>query len=66
MLEETKAMMGSLSPLHRQIIELGLQGYEVAVIAKEARCSERTVQRAVEKARLLLERRLYGETDYCD
>ena len=61
LLEETKAMMAGLSPLHRQIVELSLQGHEVPVIAKEAKCSERTVQRAIEQARLLLEQRLYGE-----
>lgn len=66
LLEETKVVMAGLSPLHREIIELSLQHHEVAVVAREANCSERTVQRAIEQARLLLERRLYGETDYCD
>ena len=64
LLEETKAMMSGLSPLHRQIIELSLQGREVATVAIEAKCSERTVQRAIEQARFLLEQRLYGEEDY--
>ena len=61
LLEETNAMMAGLSPLHRQIVELSLQGHEVAVTAAEAKCSERTVQRAMERARSLLEQRLYGD-----
>ena len=63
LLEETKAMMAGLSPLHRQIVELSLQGHEVAITAEHAKCSERTVQRAMEKARSLLEHRLYGDAE---
>lgn len=63
LLEETTSMMAGLSSLHRQIIELSLQGHNLAEMAKQANCSERTVQRAIEQARLLLEQRLYGETD---
>ena len=63
LLEETQAMMAGLSPLHRQIVEMSLQGHEVPATAKEIKCSERTVQRAIERARLLLEQRLYGDSD---
>jgi DNA-directed RNA polymerase specialized sigma24 family protein len=61
LVEETKSMMGCLSPLHRQILELSLQGYDVNVAAEKAECSERTVQRAIELARTHLERRLFRD-----
>ena len=64
LVEETTAMMVGLSPLHRQIVELSLQGKDVAVIAEQVKCSERTVQRAMEQARSLLERRLYAD-EHC-
>jgi RNA polymerase sigma factor (sigma-70 family) len=64
LVEETTAMMVGLSPMHRQIVELSLQGHDVTVIAEQVKCSERTVQRAMEQARSCLERRLYGD-EYC-
>ncbi len=63
LLEETKAMMRGLSPLHRRIVELSLQGHDVDVVAQQNGCSERTVQRAIEQAKKLLERRLYADAD---
>jgi DNA-directed RNA polymerase specialized sigma24 family protein len=63
LVEETELMMAGLSPLHRQIVEFTLQGHDVAVTAEKACCSERTVQRALEQARVLLEHRLHGNLD---
>ena len=59
--EETQAMMASLSPMHRGIVELCLQGHDVPAIAQISACSERTVERALQKARTRLEQRLRGD-----
>lgn len=58
LVEETKLMMGCLSPLHRRILQLCLQGHDVDRVADEAGCSEGTVQRAMKLAKSHLERRL--------
>ncbi len=62
LIEETELMMGCLSPRHRRILELTLQGHDVDQAAEQAGCSERTVQRAIEHARTQLEQRLFGRT----
>ena len=63
MVEEMEVMMAALSPLHRQIIEFSLRGFDVVTTAQAVRRSERTVQRALEQARDLLEHRLYSDLD---
>ncbi len=40
-----------LSPLHRQVVELRLEGYEVAEIAQKVERSKRTVERVLQEAR---------------
>lgn len=51
LIEETERMMTGLTPLQRQVIQLHLQGHDAAEIAQQAQCSERTVHRALERAR---------------
>jgi RNA polymerase sigma-70 factor (ECF subfamily) len=41
----------SLPPLHRQLIDLRMQGYEVAQIAEQTGRSKRTVERLLQEAR---------------
>ena len=55
LIEETERMMAHLTTQQRQIIQLLLQGHPIADIAKEVVCSQRTVQRALERARSHLE-----------
>lgn len=61
LVEETELMMGRLSSLHRRILELSLQGFGVDEVAEQAKCSERTVERALKLARTHLEARLFGK-----
>ena len=58
LLEETQETMRSLSELHRRILELTLQGHSVDEVAERAKCSERTVERALKLARDRLKSRL--------
>ena len=51
LVEETQKAMQRLSPLHRRILELTLQGRSVDEVAELAECSERTVERALKLAR---------------
>ena len=59
LVEETELMMRRLSPLHRKILQLSLQGYRVDQVAEEVSCSERTVERAIKLSRAHLEHRLF-------
>ena len=59
--EETEMMMSRLSPHHRSILQLCLQGHAIAEIAERAECSERTVERAIKLARTHLEERLIDD-----
>lgn len=56
--EEITQMMSRLSPLHRKILQLRLQGQSTEETAREARCTERSVHRAMELVRKTLEERL--------
>ena len=60
LIEETERMMSVLSPLQRQILQFRLQGYAPDETAMQAKCSERTVRRALELARTDLQSRLAG------
>lgn len=51
LIEETERMMTCLTPLQRQIVQLHLQGLEAKEIGRNVQCSERTVHRAIERAR---------------
>ncbi|MCA9214245.1 MAG: sigma-70 family RNA polymerase sigma factor [Planctomycetales bacterium] len=61
MIEESKTLLENLSPQHRNILELTLQGHDVPATAEQVGCSERTVQRGLERAREHLEKRLFGD-----
>lgn len=52
--EELEAVLGKLDARDRQAIELRLQGYELAEIAEQLHCHERTVRRAVNAARRII------------
>lgn len=56
--EECENLLAQLKPGERTILELRLQGAEVSEISEEMRRSERTVRRALLKARIHLQHRL--------
>ena len=43
--------LGQLPPLHRQVVELRVEGYEVAEIAERTGRAKRTVERTLQEAR---------------
>jgi RNA polymerase sigma-70 factor, ECF subfamily len=55
--DELQHVMGELEPLPRRIFELRLQGYDLNEIATEVGRSQRTVSRALERAKELLQER---------
>lgn len=56
MLTETVGeVMGQMDERKREIFSLSLQGYKPDEIAQQLNCSDRTVQRALERVRSLLE-----------
>ena len=56
-IEELQAVLVELSPAYRGIIELRLQGYPIREIAERQSCSERTIHRASEHFKRILEGR---------
>ena len=52
-------VMRSLEPAERRMLEMRLQGYTLAEVAAEVRCSERTVRRTVAEIKERLQR-LFG------
>jgi RNA polymerase sigma factor (sigma-70 family) len=42
-------VLETLPPRHRSIIEMRVEGYEVAEIARRIDCSKRTVERVLQK-----------------
>ena len=58
LIEELAQLMSGLSPLHGQIVRLRLEGHSVAETANNARCSERTVHRAIERVKERFAQRL--------
>ena len=63
LMEETTQMMSGLSTLYRQIFQLRLQGHSTDETARQAKCSERTVHRAMESAKKRLEQHLSEHAD---
>lgn len=59
--EELQRTMHDLPENHQKILEMRLQGHNVPEIAEEIGRSERTVRRALENVRNLLEHRLSGD-----
>lgn len=60
--EELQRTMHDLPENHQKILEMRLQGHNVSDIAEEIGRSERTVRRALENVRNLLEQRLSGDS----
>lgn len=56
--EELELVMSQILPLHRQILELRLQGWTIPEISEHVRRSERSVRRALQNVREALEKRL--------
>jgi RNA polymerase sigma-70 factor (ECF subfamily) len=57
-----KEALGRLPPLHRTMLELRIEGYEVLEIARQTGRAKRTVERVLQEARATL-RGLLGEGD---
>ena len=55
-LEELGQVLSKLPPLYRQVIEQRLQGHPVGQVSATLGCSERTIFRATERCRELLEK----------
>ena len=58
LVEETELLMSRLSARYRQILQLRLQGFSIEETSKQVDCTERTVHRAMEFVRNLLEERM--------
>lgn len=58
LIEETERLMSEVTRLQRRILQLRLQGHTIAETARQAECSQRTVHRAMERAKSVLENRL--------
>lgn len=56
--DEVAQMMNGLTPVYRKILQLRLQGQSAEETAREAKCAERTVHRAMEIARRRLQQQL--------
>ncbi len=52
--DELEFVLGQLQPLGRRVLELRLQGEEIAAIAAELRVNERTVRRWIDRARQIV------------
>lgn len=59
--EELEAVLRELNARDRQAIELRLQGYELAEIADQLQCHERTVRRALNQTRRIITARGGGD-----
>ncbi len=60
LVEEIQHVLGRLDPAQREIVEKRLGGMEIEEIADAVHRSERTVRRALEAVRKLLEERLFA------
>lgn len=60
LVEEIQHVLGRLDPAQREIVEKRLGGMEIEEIAVAVHRSERTVRRALEAVRKLLEERLFA------
>ena len=54
--------LGRLRPAQRRMVELRVEGYEVAEIAQKTQRSKRTVERSLQQAREQLGSLLHEET----
>jgi RNA polymerase sigma-70 factor (ECF subfamily) len=54
-LDQVEHLVNRLSPNHRQILELRMQGYKDVEIAEKLNVSDRTIRRAMEQVRLCAE-----------
>ena len=61
--EELEHVAAQLEPLHRQILELRLQGSGIDEISVEVERSERTVRRVLKQVTLSLRQRLSDSAD---
>ena len=50
-LDQVEHLVNRLSPNHREILELRMQGYKDVEIAKKLNVSDRTIRRAMEQVR---------------
>lgn len=57
LIDEVGAVMQALEPNDRKVLELRLQDLSTEEIAEQMRCSDRTVRRALERIRALVEHR---------
>jgi RNA polymerase sigma factor (sigma-70 family) len=55
--EEVESLMRGVEPLHRRILELRLQGYNIFEIAAATHCGERTVHRVLKRIKQQVEDR---------
>jgi RNA polymerase sigma factor (sigma-70 family) len=62
LVEEVEMLMRGLTPSHRRIVELRLQGYNQLEIADATACSQRTVIRVLERIKQQLELRRSGNS----
>jgi RNA polymerase sigma-70 factor (ECF subfamily) len=53
--EQVEQLMAQLVPLHRKMLERRLQGYNLAEIAAEMQCSQRTVIRVLDRIKQKIE-----------
>jgi RNA polymerase sigma-70 factor (ECF subfamily) len=60
--DELQQLMADLAPLHRRMVELRLQGYQVREIAGETERSERFVRKVIEEVRARLLRRRHNSS----
>src|SRR5262249_27106249 len=55
--DEVEQFMRGLEPLHRRMLELRLQGYNIFEIAAQVNAGERTVRRVLQRIKQMLEER---------
>lgn len=58
--DELERLLNHLTPFARRVVELRLQGLQLAQIAETLECSERTVRRSLDQAKQILTERLGG------
>lgn len=60
--EQLEALLASVPPERRLVLELRLEGHDLESIAAAAGCSQRTVRRVLEEVRATLERQSRGDS----
>ncbi len=56
MIETVERLTGALDPRDRRVLELRMHGASVTQISADLQCTERTVERALERIRRKLEK----------